>query len=135
MFVDQLMDSYSHVIIDNEAGMEHLSRRTAREMDLLILVSDPTAVGVSTAVRLSQLADELDLKVKRKVLLINGVRSGKENKAEQLAIATGLEVFLLHDDEAVRDASSSGTPIKGDEPLASELRELVPNLFPSNRRR
>ncbi len=129
------MDSYSHVIIDNEAGMEHLSRRTAREMDLLILVSDPTAVGVSTAVRLSQLADELDLKVKRKVLLINGVRSGKENKAEQLAIATGLEVFLLHDDEAVRDASSSGTPIKGDETLASELRELVPNLFPSNRRR
>jgi CO dehydrogenase maturation factor len=135
VFVDQLMYSYSNVIIDNEAGMEHLSRRTAREMDLLILVSDPTAVGVATAVRLSELADELDLKVKRKVLLINGVRSGKEEKAEKLAKSTKLEFFLLHDDDAVRDASASGTPVKGDEPLSSELREIVPNLFPSNRRR
>ena len=115
--------------------MEHLSRRTAKEMDLLVLVSDPTAVGVATAVRLSELADELDLQVRRKVLLINGVRSGKENKAEQLAKGTGLEFFLLHDDEVVRDASSSGIPVKGDEPLASELREIVPNLFPSSRRR
>ena len=134
VFVDQLMDSYSRVIIDNEAGMEHLSRRTAREMDLLVLVSDPTAVGVSTAVRLSQLADELDLKVKRKVLLINCVRSGKEEGAEQLAKATGLEFFLLHDDEVVRDGASSGTPVKGEGTLASELREIVPNLFPSSKR-
>jgi len=135
VFVDQLMDSYSHVIIDNEAGMEHLSRRTAREMDLLILVSDPTAVGVATAKRLSELADELDLKVRRKVLLINGVRTGKEDKAEQLAKGTGLEFFILHDDDAVRDASASGAPVRGDEPMATELREIVPNLFPSSRRR
>ncbi|NLX47714.1 MAG: AAA family ATPase [Euryarchaeota archaeon] len=135
VFVDQVMDSYPHVIIDNEAGMEHLSRRTAREIDLLILVSDPTAVGVATALRLSQLADELDLKVKRKVLLMNGVRPGREGTAEQLARDTGLEHFLLHDDEAVRDASWSGAPVNGDEHLASELREIVPNLFPSSRRR
>jgi len=135
VFVDQLMDSYSQVIIDNEAGMEHLSRRTAREMDLLLLVSDPTAVGVATAVRLSELADELDLKVKRRVLLINGVRPGREAMAEQLASGTGLEHFILHDDDAVRDASSSGSPVKGDEPLAKEIREIVPNLFPSSRRK
>ncbi|HNU35516.1 MAG TPA: AAA family ATPase [Methanomassiliicoccales archaeon] len=135
VFVDQLMDSYPHVIIDNEAGMEHLSRRTAKEMDLLILVSDPTAVGVLTAKRLSELAEELGLKVRRKVLLINGVRSGRETKAEQLARDTGLEYFILHDDDAVREASASGLPVKGDEPLASELREIVPNLFPSSRRR
>jgi len=135
VFVDQLMDSYRYVVIDNEAGMEHLSRRTAREMDLLILVSDPTAVGAETVARLSELADELDLRVKRKVLLINAVRPGKESRAKQLAEGTGLEHFLLHDDEAVRDASASGYPIKGDEPLASELREIVPDLFPSSRRR
>jgi CO dehydrogenase maturation factor len=135
VFVDQLMDSYSQVIIDNEAGMEHLSRRTAREMDLLLLVSDPTAVGVATAVRLSELADELDLKVKRRVLLINGVRPGREAMAEQLASGTGLEHFILHDADAVRAASSSGSPVKGDEPLAKEIREIVPNLFPSSRRK
>lgn len=135
VFVDQLMDSYPYVIIDNEAGMEHLSRRTAREMDLLILVSDPTVVGVDTAKRLSELADELDLNVRRKVLLINGVRSGREAKAEQLAMGSGLEHFILHDDEAVRDASSSGAAVKGEGPLAAELRGIVPHLFPSSRRR
>lgn len=135
VFVDQLMESYPHVIIDNEAGMEHLSRRTAREMNLLLLVSDPTSVGVATAVRLSELADELELKVMRKVLIINGVRPGHEARAEQLAEGTGLEHFLLHDDETVREGSSSGSPIRGDEPLAAELRELVPDLFPSSRRR
>lgn len=135
VFVDQLMESYPQVIIDNEAGMEHLSRRTAREMDLLLLVSDPTSVGVATAVRLSELADELELKVRRKVLIINGVRPGHEARTEQLAEGTGLEHFLLHDDEAVREGSSSGSPIRGDEPLSRELRELVPDLFPSSRRR
>ncbi|HQN76522.1 MAG TPA: AAA family ATPase [Methanomassiliicoccales archaeon] len=104
VFVDQLMDSYRYVVIDNEAGMEHLSRRTAREMDLLILVSDPTAVGAETVARLSELADELDLRVKRKVLLINAVRPGKESRAKQLVEGTGLEHFLLHDDDAVREA-------------------------------
>lgn len=135
VFVDQLMDSYPFVIIDNEAGMEHLSRRTAREMDLLILVADPTAVGVTTAVRLSRLADELELKVKRKVLLINGVRLSDEAKATQLATGAGLPYFLLHEDETVRESSLSGAPLKCDEPLASELREIVPSLFPSSRRR
>lgn len=135
VFVDQLMDSYPHVVIDNEAGMEHLSRRTAREMDLLILVSDPTAVGVATAVRLSELAEELELKVQRIVLIINGVRPGKEAKAEQLAEGTGLEHLILHDDEAVRNASSSGDPVRNEGALAAELREMVPSLYPSSKRR
>ena len=45
------------------------------------------------------------------------------------------QILLVDDDEAVREGSSSGSPVKGDEPLAAELRELVPNLFPSSRRR
>jgi CO dehydrogenase maturation factor len=135
VFVDQLMDSYDRVVIDNEAGMEHLSRRTSKSMDLLVLVSDPTQVGVRTAVRLSDLADELDLKVGQKMLLINGVRPGDEDRASVLAETSGLPFRMLHDDDIVRKASFSGTPLKGDEPLAKELDGIIPSLFPSSRRR
>lgn len=132
--VDRLMDAYPYVVIDNEAGMEHLSRRTTRRMDLLLLVSDPTAVGVATAARLSELAEEMGLRVGRKVLLVNQVRHGKEEGAERLAEGTGLEHFLLGEDDRVRDGSAEGSPLQGDEALAEELRALVPLLFPSDRR-
>ena len=51
-FLDEAMDDYSYVIIDNEAGMEHLSRRTCQRMDTLIVVSDATLVGLTTARRI-----------------------------------------------------------------------------------
>ncbi|HOE52267.1 MAG TPA: AAA family ATPase [Methanomassiliicoccales archaeon] len=135
VLVDHLMDSHRYVVIDNEAGMEHLSRRTARSMDVLLLVSDPTPVGAATAGRLAELADELELKVGRKVLLMNEVREGQEERAEALAEGTGLEHYLLHEDERVREGAYAGAPLKGDEALARELREIIPRLFPSDRRR
>jgi len=132
VFVDQLMNGYPFVIIDNEAGMEHLSRRTARRMDLLLLVSDPTATGVATAKRLSDLADHLGLKVGRKVLLLNGVRAGREEEAEELAKGTGMEHFILHEDERIREEAVAGGPLLGNETLANELRDLIPTIFPSD---
>jgi CO dehydrogenase maturation factor len=73
-FLDLAMEGYEYVVIDNEAGMEHLSRRTTKKMDLLVVVSDPTKVGVETAVRILELAEEMKLEVKKKVLVINRVQ-------------------------------------------------------------
>ena len=50
--LDQLQTSYDYVVIDNEAGMEHLSRQTTRDVDVLFLISDASLRGVSTAVRM-----------------------------------------------------------------------------------
>lgn len=135
VFVDQLMERYPHVIIDNEAGMEHLSRRTAKRMDLLLLVSDPTMVGVRTALRLSELADELGLEVGRRVLLVNGVREGREQAAKDLATDTAMDHHLLPEDEGVREASASGSPVQAAGDLADSLRRIIPDLFPSRRRK
>ncbi|MCX6650529.1 MAG: AAA family ATPase [Methanomassiliicoccales archaeon] len=135
VFVDQLMDDYQYVVIDNEAGMEHLSRRTARDIDLLLLVSDATQVGISTARRLSDLADELGLKVKRKLLLVNGVRDGQETAVSTLAQATGLSFMITHEDEAVRTAALTGAFLKGDGLLTKELDPVIRSLSPSNRRK
>jgi len=63
-FLDQLSSQYQFVIIDNEAGMEHLSRRTTNNVDLLCIVAEPTPLGVVTTQRIFELAKELPIAIK-----------------------------------------------------------------------
>ncbi len=63
--VDRMANSYDYVVIDNEAGMEHLSRRTTRDVDLLLVVSDATVRGISIAGRTKDLLAELQTRVRR----------------------------------------------------------------------
>jgi len=79
-FLDLAMERYDHVVIDNEAGMEHLSRRTTKRMDVLVIVTDYTKVGVETAQRLLELAKEMEIEVRSTVLLVN-MMPPKENAA------------------------------------------------------
>jgi CO dehydrogenase maturation factor len=69
--VDNLSRGYDYVVLDNEAGLEHLSRRTTRDVDLLLMVADPAVRGVRTAATLSDLADELDIAVGARHLVVN----------------------------------------------------------------
>jgi len=74
-FIDSLSESYAYVVMDNEAGMEHLSRRTTQNIDELLLISDHSVKGVRTIARLKELVDELKLVVKRQSVIINFVPS------------------------------------------------------------
>ncbi len=67
----KLIKDYDYVVIDNEAGFEHFSRRTTRACDALVVVSDATAVGLRAARRISDLVKELNIKAKNSFLLIN----------------------------------------------------------------
>jgi CO dehydrogenase maturation factor len=69
--VDRLTTSYNFVVIDNEAGLEHLSRRTTVNVDLLLAVSDFSVRGLMAAGRVAQLVDELKTRVGRVALVIN----------------------------------------------------------------
>lgn len=71
--VDVMSESYAYVIMDNEAGMEHLSRRTTRDVDWLLLTSDPTVRGVTALGHMIRMADDLGISVKRKGILLNRV--------------------------------------------------------------
>jgi len=72
-YTDHLQDSYSYIVTDNEAGLEHLSRRTTEDTDLLLVISDPSARGIMTAGRVNGIVDELGLKVGRRALIVNRV--------------------------------------------------------------
>ena len=72
-FIDSLSDSYAYVVMDNEAGMEHLSRKTTDDVDILMLVSNHSVKGVRAIARILELVGELKLQVKKTVVIINMV--------------------------------------------------------------
>ena len=72
-FADSLTDNYAYTVLDNEAGMEHLSRRTTENIDALLLVSNHSVKGVRTVARIMELASELNLLIKRQLVIINMV--------------------------------------------------------------
>ena len=103
-FLDKLSSQYQYVIIDNEAGMEHLSRRTTNNVDLLCIVAEPTAVGDLTARRIFELAQQLPISVKETGVIWNRTESSK--KLEEI------ETFgHIPDDKTIFDASMQGKTI------------------------
>jgi CO dehydrogenase maturation factor len=71
MTMDKLADNYKYILVDNEAGMEHLSRMNLRSIDLLLVISDPSARGILTAKRISELTKPLAIEIKEKYLIVN----------------------------------------------------------------
>ncbi len=89
--VDRIAGSYECVVIDNEAGLEHLSRRTTRDVDVLLIVSDPTVRGLTTAGRIVELIGELKTKVGRHYLVVNRAPDGLAPELEEVIARYGLE--------------------------------------------
>jgi len=72
-FIDKLKGNYRFMVMDNEAGMEHLSRRTTENIDELLIASDHSVKGIRTVARIRELVDELKLDVKRVSVIITRV--------------------------------------------------------------
>ncbi|MGB9716644.1 MAG: AAA family ATPase [Thermodesulfovibrionales bacterium] len=90
--LETLSESYPYIVIDNEAGMEHLSRRITQRVDLLLIMSDPSVRGIQTAKRIDELVDELQLKIDKKVLLINRISGTEVEQLNTMAQNLGLSV-------------------------------------------
>lgn len=71
MTMDHLADNYRYIVVDNEAGMEHLSRMNLTSIDQLLVISDPSARGIMTAGRISEITGPLGLEIKNKWLIVN----------------------------------------------------------------
>ena len=115
-FLDKLSSAYSFVVIDNEAGMEHLSRRTTNNVDLLCIAAESTPIGVITARRIFELAKQLPISVKQigviwnNTLPIADYQLTIENR--KLKIENNIETFgCVPYDEAVFETSMQGKTI------------------------
>jgi len=109
--LDLLTGNYQYVVIDNEAGMEHFSRLTTRDVDLLFIVSDSTQRGVRTASRIRDLIHELDLRIVHEVLVINRVQGEPAPEIFEEVKKQNLELGgTLPADEEVYRYDSEGKP-------------------------
>ncbi|MCL5023179.1 MAG: AAA family ATPase [Nitrospirae bacterium] len=131
-YTDKLAETYPYVVIDNEAGMEHLSRRTTHRVDLLLIVSDPTVKGLHTAKRINELVDELALDIDKRVLIINRVSESDGAQLKQLAEGHGLVVGgLVPQDNAIFEYDLQGRPVfvlPGDSPALNSLYRILDTL-------
>jgi len=129
LIVDQIAGSYPWVVIDNEAGLEHLSRRTTRDVDVLFIVSDATIRGITTAGRVAALLGELETKVGRHYLIVNRAAQGLSPELEAAIVQNGLDLLaVLPDDALVAEYDAVGKPLVGlpaDSPLIAALEPVV----------
>jgi CO dehydrogenase maturation factor len=110
-YLEKLIDNYSYVVIDNEAGMEHISRLTTNDIDILLVVSDPTRRGIQAAARIIELTDSLGLNIARKLLIINQSRQGQNEAVDKAVKKYGLDlVGTVPEDPDVRDFDLNGRP-------------------------
>ena len=107
-FLDKLSSQYQFVIIDNEAGMEHLSRRTTNNVDLLFIVAEPTSIGVVTTKRIAELANQLPISVKEIGVVWNRTDSAPDFGSKLDSIET---FGCIPPDESVFEASVKGKSI------------------------
>ncbi len=109
--LDLLTGNYRYIVIDNEAGMEHFSRLTTRDVDLLFIVSDPSRRGLLTALRIRDLIHELDLHIAREVLVMNRVLGELDPEVIEEAKRKGLPVAaVLPVDEEIYRYDVEGKP-------------------------
>ena len=111
-YTDKLSTAYPYVVIDNEAGMEHLSRRTTHRVNLLLIVSDPTVRGIQTAIRINGLVDELQLEIDKRVLVINRVGNSEGEELKNAAEEAGLPVAgIVPCDDEISRIDLRGKPV------------------------
>jgi CO dehydrogenase maturation factor len=111
--IDSISKNYRYVVIDNEAGMEHLSRRTTRDVQHLIVVSDPTQRGLKAASRIAAFRNELDIAIENAHLVINRL-PGDIPSALKAYIQDNLDIPLLGiipADATLMDFEFSGRPL------------------------
>ena len=110
-YLDKLIDNYKSVVIDNEAGMEHISRLTTNNIDVLLIVSDASRRGILSAARISELADELSLHVGRKAFIINQAKKEQYDALKKISDEYGLELAgIIPEDDKVREFDLEGRP-------------------------
>ncbi len=119
----QLERDYRYIVIDTEAGMEHISRGTIGMPDMLLIVSDPGARGLRTIARIREIATQLGLEKEKIFVVFNRFKSG----TAPVGIGNDLPIAVIPEDHQVEAADLAATPVS-QIPADSPARITVLNL-------
>ena len=109
-FMEELKGNYRYMVMDNEAGMEHLSRRTTRDVDTLLIAANSTPVALRSAKRIQETAEKLKLKIKKIYLVLNEIGGNSQGgeKMEDLGLPL---LGRVPYDEKVMERSIKAKPL------------------------
>jgi len=111
-YIDLLTKNYPYVVLDNEAGMEHVSRRLSDHIDLMLVVSDYSLKGVRAAGRIRELTKELRLEVDTQYLILNRAPDELDTSIREEIERQGVDLLgVIPVDEKVFNYDLEGTPI------------------------
>lgn len=133
--MDRLVNNYDYMVVDNEAGMEHFSRLTQKDIDLLLLVSDASKRGLTAACRIADLVKSLPIRVSETVLLVNQMKDTPQQWPEDVeAHFDAAHIQVLPDDALLAEFDRDGRPtatLPDDAPLVKATETLFDRLFVS----
>jgi len=128
--IAQLSAQYPYLVIDNEAGLENLSRRIVQQVDLLIVVSDPSKTGLETARRLCDLAREMEIAYQKLAIVVNRLRKPElPPGADELKKSVGADwLFGLPDDQSLANCAEQGlglSQLDEQNPVVTRIDQLL----------
>ncbi|NLP37774.1 MAG: AAA family ATPase [Firmicutes bacterium] len=131
--IDKLSSNYNHVVIDNEAGMEHISRGTVGKIDLLLLVSDYSRRSIQAVGRIRQLADELKIELNEVGLIVNKAPNGELTEPIKEEIEKqGLDLLgVVPLDPTISEFDANGEPLVNmpdDSPAKKAIKDILAKL-------
>jgi CO dehydrogenase maturation factor len=133
-FLEKLVNNYAYVVMDNEAGMEHISRLTTKNVDLLLIIADTSRRGLQAGLRINKLASELNIGVGKSYLIVNQAKTDMLPDEVTAAISDdGLELAgIIPQDDAVYEYDLKGKPtieIAQDSPSVKAAFDLFDRIL------
>jgi CO dehydrogenase maturation factor len=130
--MDKTVSDYDLTIIDTPAGLEHLSRKTIPDLDILVVVTDESRRGLTTAERIRDLAGEIELRYKELYVVVNKVTTERKKQVLENARGAGLKVIgTIPYDELLAKFDLVGDPLIGlpdDTPAVVEMKGVVKEI-------
>ena len=128
--IAEISTQYPYVILDNEAGLENLSRRIVQKVDLMVLASDPSNSGLQTLLRLYELAGEMKMSYNKLALVINKLRGNAlPDRIDEIREKTGADIVIGLSDNAeaaaFAEANRNFLEIPDTNPVYKELEVLI----------
>jgi CO dehydrogenase maturation factor len=110
-YLERLSGNYPYIVMDNEAGMEHISRLTTNNVNILLIVSDSSRRGLQTAIRIDELARCLKIVVDKSYMVINQAREALSQQAMEMIKKANLELIgTIPEDDLIYDYDFKGRP-------------------------
>ena len=110
-FLERLTDNYPYIVIDNEAGMEHISRLTTKNVDILLIVSDTSRRGIQAALRINALSKDLNIGVRDSYLVINQIKAPPSDALLDMVKKDGLRLAgTVPEDKMIYEYDLQGDP-------------------------